>query len=324
MFQSLRENRSLVMGLSILWVAFYHIPWVDCVPLFDFIHDIGYIGVDVFLFLSGVGLCHSVRSRGREGYLVQRARRILPGLFPVLLIWSLFMLCTGIMNLLEFFGSVSLLGWWLGQSKQLNWYFSAVWMFYLLGAMLYRPVIQGKHPVPVVLLVVFLSFLAQQLSPYHYHSEAFARVPVFLIGMLLGRAELSGKVSEKKLRLGLYGPIPVGLVLVVMTYRFWGQDWGLSLGLWWYPFMLVVPGAVFLTAELAALLKKWKLGLLLRPMESLGAASSEALMLHVGIYKMISNNTSLYRGQWMLVMVFCMILGVAYRRFVVKKLPFYA
>lgn len=49
MFDALKKNRSLIMGLAILWVAFYHIPWIDRNPILDFIHDTGYMGVDVFL-----------------------------------------------------------------------------------------------------------------------------------------------------------------------------------------------------------------------------------------------------------------------------------
>lgn len=322
MFQNLKQNRSLIMGLAILWVAFYHIPWVDQVTWLDFIHDIGYIGVDIFLFLSGMGVCHSVRNRGREGYLVQRAIRILPGLLPVALVWSLIMLCLNVMNLEEFFGSVTLLGWWFGQSKQLNWYFSAVWMFYLLGAGLYKPVVEGKHPILVVLFVSWLSSLAMLLSPYHYHAECFTRVPVFLAGMLLGRMELRGNANEKLLRCILYSLIPIGLLLIFMTWSSWGQNWGTYYGLWWYPFLLVVPGGVFLAADIAHWLRKRRIiSSILRPLEVLGDSSSEALMLHVGIYKLIQLYTGLLPMQWIAVMLLCLLLGVIYRNLVVKRLP---
>ena len=325
MFQNLKQNRSLIMGLAIFWVAFYHIPWIDRAPWLDFLHNIGYIGVDIFLFLSGMGVCHSVRSRGREGYLIQRARRILPGLMPVVLIWSVAMLCIGMMNIEEFFGSVTLLGWWFGQSKQLNWYFSAVWMFYLLGAGLYKPVVKGKHPVLVVLLVSWLSCLAMILSPYHYHAECFTRVPIFLIGMLLGRLELRGNTNERLLRGVLYGLLPLGLFLTVMTFHSWGEDWGLYAGLWWYPFLLVVPGLVFLVSDGVQWLRKLKVtAALLRPMEWLGEASSEALMFHVGIYKLIQLYTDLYPIQWVVVMLLCLGLGVLYHRLIVRRLPIHA
>lgn len=322
MFEKLRENRSLIMGLAIFWVAFYHIPWIDRMPLLDMIHDIGYMGVDVFLFISGIGACHSIGSRGGRGYLVQRAKRILPGLLPVLLLWSLVMAAMGVMNFPEFLGSVTLVGWWLGCTKQLNWYFSAVWMYFLLAVVLYRPLVQGKRPLLWVLAGTLVSFLLLRITPFSHQPTAFSRIPVFLLGMLVGRWEKSGAVGEKKLRGLLYGLMVPGILLTVLTWHSWGDIWGDSLGLWWYPFLLVVPGGVFLTAELAHLLRKKKfVPALLRPLEALGAASSEALMIHVGVYKLIQLKMKLYPRHWVLVMLLCLLLGIAYRRLVVKKLP---
>ncbi len=322
MFQSLKENRSLIMGFAIFYVAFYHIPWIDRAPWIDFLHDIGYLGVDVFLFLSGMGLCHSVKKRGREGYLRQRCKRIFPGLMPFLVLWSLVMLGLHVLSFKEFFGSVTLLGWWFGQKKQLNWYFSAVWFFYFLGALLYRPVVEGKKPLLWVVFVSWLSFIAQWLSPYHYHAEAFTRVPVFLAGMLLGRMELRGETGGKWLRVVLYGAIPVGLFLTCMTWSSWGETWGTYLGLWWYPFLLVVPGGVFLTGELAGFLRRSKvITACMKPVEWLGDASAEGLMLHVGIYKLIQLYWSFLPKYWMLILLGCCVLSVEYRKLVQHPKP---
>ena len=319
MFRSLKENRSLIMGLAIFWVAFFHIPWIDREPWIDCIHDVGYIGVDIFLFLSGFGACHSIEKRGREGYLIQRAKRIFPSLMPILLVWSIVMFCIDVLNFEELFGSITLLGWWLGQSKQLNWYFSAVWMFFLLGAVLYKPVIRGKHPVFWVIFVAWLSWVAMLLSPYHYHAEAFCRVPIFLIGMVLGRAEILGNRSEGRLRGVLYSLLPVGLVLTVIVWRSWGAVYGDAYGLWWYPFILVVPGGVFLASELAHRLRRiclFSLGF--RCVEWLGEASAEILAIQVGVYKLIQIYTGLLPKQWVLVMLGCLVLGVGYHKLVEK------
>ncbi len=243
MFRDLKKSRSLIMGLAILWVAFYHIPWLDKAPWLDFIHDVGYIGVDVFLLISGIGAVHSMESRGRKGYLIQRVKRILPGLVPVLLVWSGIMLSIGVMNLRQFFGSITLTGWWLGQDLQLNWYFSAVWMYYLLGAALYRPVAEGKYPGLWVVLSVPVTLGLIRITPFWHHPTALTRIPVFLLGMLLGRMEKRGREQQARVLVSVL--FPVGLVLVALTWFGPLEPFGDSLGLWWYPFALVVPGACF-------------------------------------------------------------------------------
>ena len=122
------------MGLAILGVVIFHAPFVISHYKLRVIHDNLCCGVDLFLLFSGLGACHSIRSHGGKGYLKKRLSRLLPGLIPVLVLWSLLMHFLGYLNWKEFFGSITLLGWWLGQYKQLNWYFSAVWAFFLMAA----------------------------------------------------------------------------------------------------------------------------------------------------------------------------------------------
>ncbi len=310
------------MGLAIFWIVFYHMPWVPRAPWLDFIHEIGFIGVDVFIFMSGIGVGHSVKRRGREGYLLQRAKRILPGLIPVLVIWSLAMYFGGALTLKEFFGSVSLLGCWMGQSTQLNWYFSTIWMFYLLGAMLYRPVCEGKHPVLTALVVSGYSFLALILSSNPYSGIMYARIPVFLLGMLMGRAEQDHVPPEKLLRTVLYGLFPVGILVVLLVYFRWGTVYGYSYGLWWYPFLLVVPGGIFLVCDLAHKLRRYQpFSRICRIFEVLGNNSIEILIVQTAIFKFIDEFWKLYPWQWLMLMFFCLILGIGYRRVIQKYFP---
>ena len=122
------------MGLSILAVVYFHTPYTETGSfLRNYLHDAGYWGVDVFLFLSGLGACHSLAARGGRGYLCRRARRILPGLYLFMIPWAFLMWFSWGMTRWDLLGTLTLLGWWFGFSRQLNWYFSAVWAFFLLA-----------------------------------------------------------------------------------------------------------------------------------------------------------------------------------------------
>ena len=94
------------MGLAILGVVIFHAPFVISHYKLRVIHDNLCCGVDLFLFFSGLGACHSIRSHGGKGYLKKRLSRILPGLIPVLVLWSLLMHFLGYLNWKEFFGSI--------------------------------------------------------------------------------------------------------------------------------------------------------------------------------------------------------------------------
>ena len=55
------ENRVLLMALAIIFVVIYHFKcWIGGFPWYiGIIIKYGYIGVDIFFFLSGFGLTYS-------------------------------------------------------------------------------------------------------------------------------------------------------------------------------------------------------------------------------------------------------------------------
>lgn len=321
MFQHLRESRSLLMGLAILGVAFFHAPFVIHNPWLDMFHSVLNSGVDMFLFLSGLGACHSIARRGGRDYLRQRARRLLPGLYLVMLIWCAVMLGMGLMTVRELLGNVTLLGWWLGMANQLNWYFSAVWAFYLLAVPLYALFRKTAHPVWLWLGLVLLSMALGILCPWDWYKLAVTRLPIFLTGMLFGRLEQTGFSHEKRLRCILFPLMLMGIWLVILTYLGYGYRYGYSLGLWWYPYALVTPGMAVLISDLAALLRKQPLlTKLLRPIELCGESSAEILMIHLAVYKVILATTRYRNRYWLMILLGCASLGCLYHILVVPRL----
>lgn len=317
MFEHLRENRALLMGLAILGIGFYHAPFDISSEYLWIFHSSLNMGVDLFLFFSGLGACHSLKNRGGKGYLSQRARRLLPGLYPFLLLWCAVMGALGAMTAVEFLGNVTFFGWWFGAGHQLNWYFSGVWLFFLTAPLFYRLFLKARHPLVLWLLLVTASFGFAMVWPWDYHLTVLARLPIFLTGMLFGRLEQTGFRRQRLLKGICYALLPVGLFLVFITNAGYGWVYGYSLGLWWYPYALVIPGGAILVSELAHILRRWALaGKALRPLEALGQSSSEALMVHMGVYKVIFETTSFHNRVWVVIWLLTMAGGVLYRRLV--------
>ena len=311
------------MGLAILGVVIFHAPFVISHYKLRLIHDTLCCGVDLFLFFSGLGACHSIRAHGGAGYLQKRLRRILPGLVPILILWSLLMHFLGYLSWKEFFGSVTLVGWWLGQYKQLNWYFSAVWAFFLLAVPLYRLFCRTKHPVLLWLGLCILTLVIQRIFPGYKASMLMCRAMVFLTGMLMGRLEQLNCPHENRIRLISLIFLMLGLWYMVLVYRYDGWGLGYRLGLWWYPYAMFTPGLVLLISDLATPLRRFDpLQKLMHLVELLGESSGEILMIHMAIFKIIQYTTKISNNWWVLVIAFCLISGVCYQKFVVKRLPF--
>lgn len=315
-FQNLKDSRSLLMGLAIIGIAFYHAPFIIHNPWLEMGHSVLNWGVDLFLFLSGLGACHSIQNGG-GAYLKRRAHRLLPGLYLFLIPWCGAMIALGSMTFRQLLGSVTLLGWWLGESVQLNWYFSAVWLFFLLAVPCYTLFCKTKHPVLLWLGLTAASIGAGILCPFSWLMTAVTRLPIFLTGMLFGRLEQTGFRHNTRLRAVLLLLMLLGLWLVLITYLGYGYVYGYSLGLWWYPYALVIPGGAVLISDLAAVLGKYPLlSHVGRPIRRCGESSAEILMVHIGIYKIIFVTTRLRNRHWLLVFLGCLILGCGYHRLV--------
>ena len=311
------------MGLAILGVVIFHAPFVISHYKLRLIHDNLCCGVDLFLFFSGLGACHSIRAHGGAGYLQKRLRRILPGLVPILILWSLLMHFLGYLSWKEFFGSVTLVGWWLGQYKQLNWYFSAVWAFFLLAVPLYRLFCRTKHPVLLWLGLCILTLVIQRIFPGYKASMLMCRAMVFLTGMLMGRLEQLNCPHENRIRLIALVFLVLGLWYMVLVCRYDGWGLGYRLGLWWYPYAMFTPGLVLLISDLATPLRRLApFQKLMHLVELLGESSGEILMIHMAIFKIIQYTTKISNNWCVLVIAFCLISGVCYQKFVVKRLPF--
>ena len=64
-FSNISKTRGIIMGIATIWIAFFHSQNLQIEKLFKieileniiiFIRNLGNVGVDIFLFLSGIGL----------------------------------------------------------------------------------------------------------------------------------------------------------------------------------------------------------------------------------------------------------------------------
>lgn len=323
MFSRLKESRSFLMGLAILGVIIFHASFSISSYKLRLIHDNLCCGVDLFLFFSGIGACHSIAAHGGKGYLKNRLRRILPGLMPILILWSAWMVFTGVMSWKEFLGSVTLLGWWFGQYKQLNWYFSAVWAFFLLAVPLYQLFRRCRRPVLLWLGLCLITLLFQILFPGYKASMLSCRALIFLSSMLFGRLEQLGCKHTKVIALtaGLF--LVWGLWWMVLEYPYDCWGYGYRLGLWWYPYALFTPGTALLVSALWSRIRHCPvIGSCGAVIEQLGKSSSEILMIHMALFKAITNVTTPTNPLWFFVIVLCLAAGVGYQKWIVPHLPF--
>ena len=183
--------RGELMGAAMLFIILFHValPREDT---FYGLRRMGNVGVDMFLFLSGIGLWFSwMKTPSARHFFIRRYLRI----YPTWLIIACLFYIPGFhggstWNWINLFGEITInWGFWL--HDELNfWYIPATMMLYLF-APAYMELIK-RHSIyrwlPVVMIMWCI--LVQYVTPIHHavgHLEIFwSRVPIFFIGINMG------------------------------------------------------------------------------------------------------------------------------------------
>ena len=197
---NISRYRSELMGAAMLFVILFHVglPRED---IFFGLRGMGNIGVDIFLFLSGMGLWFSwTRYPSLHRFYLRRFLRIYPAW---LLMASLYYipdyLSAGFAghsghstSLIDLIGDITV-NWdfWL-HDELTFWYIPAILFLYAVSPFYMSLVI--RHPIyrwlPVAMIMWCI--LVQYVTPVHEavgHLEIFwSRVPIFFIGINMAAA----------------------------------------------------------------------------------------------------------------------------------------
>jgi peptidoglycan/LPS O-acetylase OafA/YrhL len=184
--------RGELMGAAMLFIILFHVglPRWD---IFFGLRRMGNVGVDMFLFLSGIGLWFSwAKNPDVRRFFRRRYLRIYPAWLIVACLYYIprFHGGSDIMAWIDLVGDITI-NWdfWL-HDELTFWYIPATMMLYLFAPP-YMELIR-RHPIyrwlPVVM--VMWCILVQWVTPIHQavgHLEIFwSRVPIFFIGINMG------------------------------------------------------------------------------------------------------------------------------------------
>lgn len=199
------------MGISTISIILYHQTWITSGIFFEWIHLIGYIGVEVFLFLSGFGIAHSLKKNTLRQYYKNRIIRLV----PVCLIYGLLKICLSIIPTMPKCQNL-----FLDLFSLSHWYIYAIVIYYLSAPVIYK--IADKRGMNLLLVVCILSFVIVYFwqydsdAPYliKYGRWVVKRLPVFVFGMLIALKPLKWKL----LQISLFGMIIFIMDIVSLHY----------------------------------------------------------------------------------------------------------
>ena len=275
-FGSFSYFRNAIYGFAALWIVIFHgeilanirAEFDPSIRLITDTIDMGNIGVDVFVFLSGIGLYFSYSKKPKLGtFYYKRFVRVYIPYLIMTLPYIIYFYVVGEMDLSLMIRTILTLNTWTGEIDPVDfWYVSAILVFYLLYPLIFRLVFREKKAgklsqekaefwrmITLVLMMLAVSVIFYYTSAdiYNMYSRMLSRFATFIVGAYAGKL-----VKEKKpfhegfliasivILAGAY-PLYECDILPGVWARFYGSLTGIAL--------------VFLLSQFFLLVSEWKI-----------------------------------------------------------------
>lgn len=313
--------RTELMGGAILWIMIYHM-WIHTgFAPFDILCNNGFAGVDIFLFLSGFGLCFSQFKTLLEFYR-KRALRILPTYW---LMVFMFFLIGGEKNILDthrwiqMFLQLSTLGYWINKGYWL-WYISAIAILYLAFPYLLHIAKRYRYKGFLFFLIVALAFnIVNSYLPERM--ELFTnRIAVFYLGIIVGieRIYNNNENTNVKLRIIVVISFICWAIGAVMRYYNIVSQHYILISLTYIPLAVSVPLICFCSSCLYEHCNKY----ILYIFRYLGIYSLELYIIHSYLFNIVEglNSSQFDKTLFSLLMIVVSIFSAPLLHFFSNKL----
>lgn len=179
---SLLINRTEAMGVAMMMVLIYHLNTSLFYP--------GFLGVDIFLFLSGYGISRSYEINSIKIFYKHRVLRIVPIYIFMGIVVSMIYIYVYRYSLTSWdvICNISSLSYWGAGGIIFEWYLSFLLLLYLTFPVFIvvckkaQKAIWGGY---LLLLCLILVLLTETLGLRWCYDTAIGRIPIFVSGILL-------------------------------------------------------------------------------------------------------------------------------------------
>lgn len=284
------KYRKIWMGFAILWVIFFHFGYKPPDPLAA-LQSSGYSGVDIFFFASGIG-CYLSYSRDKNAaaFIKRRFIRIMPTYFVFIVIWCAYKVITDGMDFTTVLGNIFCVQDLTGKDGSFNWYFGAMWIFYLLTPYFVAVADKIKKPAGCILFCLLLVLFSFPFWNVKALIIIVTRMPVYFLGMYLAKRSLESdeKISLKFMLIATVLSIISMAAFIVCYFKLHDELW--NYGLWWYPFIITAPTICLYLSFICKQLEKKSAGRnILKAFSFIGSYTFELFLVHMFVFKEVSS-----------------------------------
>lgn len=166
----------MLMVVLFHWLCISNYSCLQCFSL-------GFMGVDIFILLSGMGLCYAYNKYTLSQFYLRRIERLYPThLLMAIVITIMYAIANSYFpSVSVWFYNVSLLQYFADKGIFFDWYIPALLLLCLLFPLLYR-----CRSVAVVIVLHLMAYAAAAMFdiPWQYRC-LISRVYIFVLGMLI-------------------------------------------------------------------------------------------------------------------------------------------
>ena len=190
-WKNVMKYRNFLFGFAAVWIVFFHIRAMVGAPKDGLLRgflSLGNIGVDVFMFLSAVGLSYSIEKNSLKEFYKNRFLRLW---VPFLIICVPYYMwrdsATGITleRIHCFILDTTAINFWI-KAKVPFWYVSLATAMYLFYPLLYKIYRRDKRYLFLLgTACVALEIFLVESGIYTYSEKALSRIPIILIGIYM-------------------------------------------------------------------------------------------------------------------------------------------
>lgn len=196
-YNMISKHRNIVYAFGILSVLYFHFLCIRkeagiSLDVFDRFFDlyVSSIGVEMFVFLSGMGMYFSMKKSTLKDFWKKRAVRILiPYLLVAFIVWG-YVDIVKARDIGLFFKDLFWIRY-LQSGVNTFWYVLFILIMYLIYPLIYK-LLNTRHPLMytglLLICVILLNMMLSEIggSFWKYTSIAFGRIPVYILGSYMG------------------------------------------------------------------------------------------------------------------------------------------
>lgn len=204
-WEDISRYKNEIYGFSILWIMLFHAKAILGLDYtlggFKFLEELdlligdGNVGVEVFLFCSGIYLYFSYYRNPDIGkFIVKRFTRLF---LPVIIITGGYWCWKWLLvepNILKLFSKLTMLDFWISGDQQ-SWFVAFIFVCYILYPYIYVYFYESKFLNSCLRLIILLGIVGgmtlslSSVYPdiYRKIEIGFTRFPVFILGCFAGK-----------------------------------------------------------------------------------------------------------------------------------------